>query len=379
MKKKIFILLIMALVFMAPACPPKPPTPKIWITICNDFPDMPPAEARIANEFCPATHPAQYIDKDGQRPTEICSVHKAPPIIPVVDIPYKDKHMALIWEGLLLGYLSSKEYGDFFKKEKLIAYADALATDGIPMIRSFSCFYDEANGWESWKPVDAEYRPIVQARLQIMADRHITTIVSLEPYGALAPDADIDWIIDTCLPFLDWIVFETANESGDMNLHRSLISKVKAKGVPNDRIQIYWVDSGDFADALVNTLEGKGLATLHGVGSMATVDKPGTGWSTSPGCMKLMTYGLYGSSDGEDNMKATHGYCWYWLEKCEAQRPTPEEAHDVTSWFCKNGRGWEFLSAAGFQDSKIPNIDKAIELGHPERLAMRRAYNEAMK
>jgi hypothetical protein len=108
MKRKVLILLILAMAMTAATCPPKPPTPKIWITVCNDFPDMPVTEARIANEYCPAVHPAEYIDKPGQKPTEVCTTHKKPePPIPQCDVPWPDHNWFGPWDGALLGYFCS--------------------------------------------------------------------------------------------------------------------------------------------------------------------------------------------------------------------------------------------------------------------------------
>jgi hypothetical protein len=145
---------------------------------------------------------------------------------------------------------------------------------------------------------------------------------------------------------------------------------------------IYYADSGAFADLLVNALEGKGLASLHGVGSMETINQPGTGWSTSPGCMKLMEYGLTGSNDGEDATHSAKGLFWPWLPNGPGQRSTAGQGHDIEAWNLAHGHGWEFLSASGFQtgDPKQgrPNIKKAIELGREERKALRAAYNETI-
>jgi hypothetical protein len=383
-RERAFILFIlaMALVFMAPACPPKPPTPKIWVEVCDAFPDMPAIEARLANEYCPSHHQAQYIK--GAEPL-ICTKHTKPePSIPQCDIPWPDKHAFISWDGALLGYFCSKELDGEFTKDRLTAYANALAEDGIPMTRGFSHFYDEIPGvWESWKPVDQEYRDVLQSRIRLMAERKITSIISLEPYGAVgpAPDADIDWIIDSAKPFLPFVVFETANENGNSGLSIKLINQLKAHGIPNENIMIYFEDSGAFADLLVNALEGKGLASLHGVGSMETINAPWPrGWSTSPGTLKLMEYGLTGSNDGDDGEKKAEGLFWPWMPNGPGQRSTAAQGHDITVWMLAHGRGWEFLSASGFQQhgpgQQRPDLLGAVELGRGERKALRAAYSE---
>jgi hypothetical protein len=179
-------------------------------------------------------------------------------------------------------------------------------------------------------------------------------------------------------------VFETANENGNAALSAKLVNQLKAHGIPSENIMIYFEDSGAFADLLVNALEGKSLATLHGVGSMETIDAPWpNGWSTSPGTLKLMEYGLTGSNDGEDFAKAAKGLFWPWLPNGPGQRSTAEQGHDITLWYLQNGgRGWEFLSASGFQqhgpNQKRPDLLGAVELGREERKAMRRAYEEVV-
>jgi len=288
------------------------------------------------------------------------------------------------YDATLLGYFCSKNNEEFTEEDE-VAYANALAEDGINMTRGFSHFYDDIPGyWESWKPVDEEYRPVMQRRLKLMADRKITSIISLEPYGGLAPDADIDWIIETCKPFLPYVVFETANESGNMALHTKLINILRNHGIQDSEIMLYFCDSGEFADMIVNGLHGKGTASLHGVGSMETINAPWPrGWAASPGTLKLMEYGLTGSSDGEDGEHQAKGLFWPWMPNGPGQRSTADQAHEITEWMLAHGRGWEFLSAAGFQtgDPKQgrPNIKKAIEIGREERQAMAKAYQELVK
>lgn len=384
MKNKALILLVMALVFMAPACPPKPPTPKVWVSVCNAFPDMPATEARLANDYCPAVHQAQYAK--GSEPLTVCSTHVKPgPTIPQTDVDWTLTHDMVAWDGALLGFFCSKDLDGEFTKERTTAYANALAEDGISMTRGFSHYYDDIPGvWESWKPVDPEYRDVLQSRIRLMAERKITSIISLEPYGAgLAPDADIDWIIDSAKPFLPYVVFETANENGNAALSEKLIGQLKAHGIPSENIMIYFEDSGAFADLLVNALEGKGLASLHGVGSMDTINAPWPrGWAVSPGTLKLMEYGLTGSNDGEDGEKKAQGLFWPWLPNGPGQRSTASQGHDVEAWNLEHGRGWEFLSASGFQQhgpgQKRPDLLGAVELGRAERKALRAAWGETI-
>jgi hypothetical protein len=379
LKRKSAWILALALLFTAATCPPKPPTPKVWVAVCNAFPDMPAAEARVANEYCPATHPAQYVK--GSEPTVVCTLHVKPePPIPQTDIPYNEKHKMVSWDGALLGFFCSKDLDGEFTKERCTTYANALAEDGMSMTRGFSHFYDELPGeWESWKPVDTEYREVLQWRLKLMADRKITSILSLEPYAGNAPDADLEWIIESAKPFLPYVIFETANECGSMALHTRLIFMLKAHGIPNASIALYFVDSGEFADMMVNGLAGEGLASLHGVGSMETINAPWPwGWAASPGTLKLMEYGLTGSNDGEDAEHKALGFFWPWMPEGPGRRSTAAQGHDILAWNLQNkGRGWEFLSAAGFQSgSRRPNLLEAVEKGREERRAMRRAWRE---
>jgi hypothetical protein len=180
-KKTILILLCLALIFTSATCPPKPIPEKVWISICSDFPDLPPDQARIANEYCPS-RPAQYLKSN--QPTEICTTHKKPePPIPQCDIPWPETRKLLIWSGLLLCDLSTKDNPEFLESD-LDDYYDALTLDGVNATRSFAFFLDEQSGyWESWKPVDAEYAEHFTARLKLITERRLTAIVSLWAYS----------------------------------------------------------------------------------------------------------------------------------------------------------------------------------------------------
>jgi len=374
-KKFLPLAILLAFIFASATCPPKPQPEKVWVNVCNSFPDLPASEARIANEYCPS-HPAQYVK--GTEPIVTCTLHVKPePPIPQCDIPWPTTHKLLIWSGLLLCDLSTKDNPEF-QESDLDDYYDALAVDGVNAIRSFAFFLDEVPGyWESWKPVDVEYAKVVSDRLALLMARKITTIVSLEPYGGMATDSELSWIIDTCKPFLPFIIFEMANENGDIGLNQKLIGMLKAKGIPNSAIQIYFQDSGTYADLLQNELNGEGLSCLHGVSSMATIDQPGIGWSTSPGCLKLMSLGLYPSSDGEDATHSARGLYWFWLPPPgPGRRPSVDQIYEITKWCLQNGRGYEQLSASAFQSGGRPNLKAAIELGREERKAMRRAWED---
>jgi len=126
-------------------------------------------------------------------------------------------------------------------------------------------------------------------------------------------------------------------------------------------------------------LAGEGLASGHGIGSMETILAPWpNGWATSSGTLKLMEYGLTGSNDGEDTEKAALGLYWFWMPQGPGRRSSAAQAHDVTAWMLEHGKGWEMLSASGFQSGGRPNLKAAIELGREERKAMRKAYNEVV-
>jgi len=381
-KKFLPLAILFAFIFTSATCPPKPPPEKVWVNVCNSFPDIPATEARVANKYCPS-HPAQYVK--GTEPVVICVLHVKPePPIPQCDIPCWLTHQYLIYDACLLGWPSSVNNEEFTIEDET-AYADAITEDGINCIRGFGFFLDDVykDGkpyWISWKPVDEEYQSVFQRRLKLMADRKITTIVSLWAYGGGSTDSEIDYIVDLARPFMPLVIFEMQNESSSMSEQRRLIARCKAKGIPNSALLINFNDSGDFADCLQNELNGEGLACGHGVGSMQTIDAPWpNGWSTSSGTLALMKYGLFPSSDGEDAAHSAQGLYWFWLPPPgPGRRPSVDQIYEITKWSLQNGRGYEQLSAAAFQSGGRPNLKAAIELGREERLAMRRAYNEVI-
>jgi hypothetical protein len=377
MNKKFFPwAIILILLFTAATCPPKPPAEKVWVKVCNEFPDLPPADARIANEYCIAAHEAQYLKSN--QPTEICTKHMKPePPIPQCSISWPETHKLLIWSGFLLCDLSTIDNPEF-QESDLDDYYDALTLDGVNAIRSFAFFLDEQPGWESWKPVDAEYAERFTARLRLITERKLTAVISLWAYGGGSTDSEIDYIIDLARPFLPYVIFEPINEAYGMSGQIKILNILKAKGIPNSAVMLSFQDSGEFADCLQNTLAGEGLASGHGVGSMETIMAPWPrGWAASSGTLALMALGLTGSSDGEDGEHMAKGLFWPWLPQGPGQRSTAEQGHDITLWYLQNGgRGWEFLSASGFiNGSNRPNLKDAIENGREERRAMRRAWD----
>jgi len=380
-KKFLPLAILLAFIFTAATCPPKPPTVKIQVLVCNSFPDLPATEARIANSYCQSTHWAEYVK--GHEPTAICTLHVKPePPIPQCDIPCWLTHKYLIYDACLLGWPSTVNNEEFTIEDET-AYANAITEDGINCIRGFGFFLDDVykDGkpyWISWKPVDQEYQSVFQRRLKLMADRKITTIVSLWAYGGGSTDSEIDYIIDLAKPFLPYVIFEPINEAYGMSGQIKIINMLKAKGVPNSAIMLSFQDSGEFADTLVNTLAGEGLASLHGVGSLADIHAPWpNGWSTSDGTLRLMQIGFGGSDDGATSSVAG-GYLWPWLPNGEGRRPPVSELFEMVKWMLANGKHFEHLSASAFQSGGRPNLKAAIELGREERLAMRKAYNETI-
>jgi hypothetical protein len=56
------------------ATTPNPPaTQKVTVTVCDLFPDQPGSAARMANQYCPATHAMEYVK--GQEPPQVCTIH----------------------------------------------------------------------------------------------------------------------------------------------------------------------------------------------------------------------------------------------------------------------------------------------------------------
>jgi hypothetical protein len=369
-RRTVLPILLLALLFAA-CPPPHPPAPvMVKVTVCAE-------SLLLPNPFCPSTEVREF--RPDAVPTAVCTLHVAPPeppAIPVCASPWPESGKLRIWSGTLLGGLSTRDNATF-KESDLPAYYDAIAEDGPNCERNFAYFEDDG-AWTSYRPSDPDYYQHLIYRINLAVQRKITEILCLTPYGITNSDDEIRTIIRATKQFLPYIIYEAVNEPRDNERQKEIVAILQAEGIPNKNIQIEYVDSGAFFDLLATTLKGEGLATLHWVGTMDTVDADWPmGWSTSDGTMKLMGYGMYGSNDGQDAARAAKGLNWWAHSQMtppvtEYRRPDNPQLAEVTPWMLANGRGYEHLSAAGFQASATPDLRAAIELGRAERRAMRR-------
>jgi len=229
--------------------------------------------------------------------------------------------------------------------------------------------------------------------MALVAQRKLTEILTIGPYvGYHLKDIPtflryVETFIKRTKKWLPYVIYETWNEpSGtpeeQVAASRRIVDILQAEGVPNAHIQIPYSDSSDFAMLLVNQMKGEGLACLHWVGSMETIQlstERGQAWEGSSGTEWLMRNGLYGSNDGEDTQGAARGLNWWHREQVGCQkyrRPDIDQLYKITKWMLSHGRGYEHLSAAGFQRSETPILADAIVLGKSERAAMRQAYED---
>lgn len=399
----------------------KPVRPKIWIDVCNDFPDMPPDQARIAGEFCPSQHPAQYLV--AAQPTTPCGKHLAPPPPPLVKKvknPYHKTKRVISWAPDLMCTVIQQD-NELWHEADLPKLLDAMVEDGVPTLRAFAATMDgNPNVWDftmPWngydiKTVNPDYVSQVERRMRLIQERDLTAIICLTPYGlksrsdldkelgpGLGVSQDVLWspdfpvyirnLVRLYKKFLPNVIFETINEpdNGWGRLQEQIVDICLEEGVGPELIQIEFFDSGDCARILVDKLQGKGLCSLHWTGSMNAIEAPWPkGWTDSEGSMRFMQVGLYPNNDGGDGFGK--GLLWSWLPKGEGRRSSPQQIFDVTKWSLKHwnkftkqdefGRGFEHLSASGFQKSGRPDLLQEIELGRPERQALVAAYQEVL-
>lgn len=320
----------------------------------------------------------------------------------------------------MIGGLSMKDTA-IWKEDDLPAYLDAIIIDGCNSHRDCWFFLNPSPGeaWQSYVPwigsdyavPNEEYYSVIDRRLKMFYDRKLTEVISLTPYGMdqnvvfnMAYQSAVRTFIQRTKKYLPFVRYETFNEpSGTeddkFSVNQIMVDILKQENVPNWAIQIAFVDRSANSSLLINTLGGEGTMSLHWVGSMETIQKADKPWENSPGTQWLMGHGLGSSDDGQDTQRKALGLNWGYLEAqgiTEARRPNDAQLYEMTKWMLRkfelmeldangeyiytgkmvNGRLIEHLSAAAFQHPyEQPNLKQAIEIGRPERRAMREAYN----
>lgn len=299
------------------------------------------------------------------------------PIIPKCSSPYHREGKLLVWSGTSLTTLSTKDNA-LFKEADLPAYYDALVADGVNAERSFAYFTDGDTNWDSFLPCNPGFYEHLNYRLGLIKERDLTEIMCLTPYGGENSFDEVREIIRRTKSFLPNIIYECVNEPTTNDRQKRIVDILKDENIPNKYIQINFLDSGEFGELLTVWLNGEGLACAHRTGSMETIrltNELGKAWEGSPGCMRLMGNGLYGSNDGDDVQQSAKGLT-FWAQKPEDKikyrRSDNNQITEITSWMLAHGRGvgFEVLSACGFQASEPPDLKEAIRIGRDERRAM---------
>ena len=326
------------------------------------------------------------------------------PGVAICQTPYNETGRLLIFSGTMLAGMALKDRPGFTEAE-LPGYYNALVDDGINAERNLSCWVDNnAAPWESLRPwtdrldrPNEDYYTALDRRMALVAERRLTEIITVGPYDGyhlrydLYFEAYVREFVRRTKKWLPYIIYETWNEpsgfpggtADDAEASLRMVKIFQEEGVPSEHIQIPYCDSSTMFRTLQVTLGGKGLACLHWVGSMETItvtNENGKAWEGSEGTALLMQNGLYASNDGEDTQRASRGLNWQHLEaqgNREYLRPDNDQLYDVTKWMLSHGRGYEHLSAAGFQRAETPHLGDAIEIGRAERRAMRQAWDEA--
>lgn len=400
------LVVLLALVFSGAVCPtPHPPTPPlVKVAVCGEsllLPNSPYCPDVVVKEFQPDAVP-----------TKVCTLHVAPPDPPVktkVAEPWHPGGELRAWSGGLYGLLS----GTFVDEAKLDALDEAMAVDGIQATREFTWYTSVMDGWAgayllpwnadwSW---NQEYWSQLDRRLQMWCgDRDGTMILSLldacslyagdswevNPLNKLAlTPSEVFWpgparekviafareLVRRTAKYAGRIIWETRNEGaqivgfdGLQSYDRAVIAALKAEGVPVTHIATNWYDSSLFYDTILNDLEGKGLAFTHQINSEGDANW----YRDSPGKQGLAKLGDRPSADGPSFDGLAAGLKWFWLPGGQGRRASNSQIAYVMAVMRGIGfAGYEFLSAAAFQHSVLPDLDDAINLGHAERLAMK--------
>jgi len=342
---------------------------RVWVAVCDDFPDPDgshPENARLANDFCPNTHLGQYLSN--AIPKNICTKHIAPPPIPVCKHPYHDTGKIIAFSGASLCFLTTRDNA-YWKMSSIPKYLDTLVLHGINAIRSLSGFTDESLDWASYLPYrDEEYYPHIHEILGWMQERDLTMILSLMPYKGWYDDYVLRKLIQETKIYLPHIIYETANEEGNLDKQIHIVEMLLEEGVPEKYIQLSFVDSGDFARYIQAHRD---ISCCHCCGSEETMY---VWWIGSPGCQGLLDLDMYPSDDGKDAEGKSVGYTFW--DNPDARKPSPAQLYGMCKYFLKRGVGFDHLTAAGFQGYNTPNIEVEMTLGIPEMDAMYEAYKE---
>lgn len=289
--------------------------------------------------------------------------------------PYHKTWKILAFSGTLLTGMSLKDNG-LFKESLLPYYYDTLALMGINAERNFVWFTDEIPGRrESYiLDRDPDYFEHLHTRLRMVRERDLTEILCLTPYLGYISDDQLRRVIRETIIYSPNIIYECYNEPFENQKQERVVRILHEEGVPNSQIQINWINSLEYLDLLGDGLDGQGLAAKHNVGSMETIDDPANGWAD----VGDIEAGRYGCDDGGDSRNMSRGLQWSWLDGDEGRRPSNDQLFEIVKFMLLHTRGFDHLSAAGFQYTDAPDLISVMTLGIPEMAAMKKAWNEVI-
>ncbi len=162
-------------------CWKKKPKKKIWTQNCNSFPDLPATSARLANEYCPASHQAEYIE--GQEPKLKCIIHEKPePLGPYPIDNLKPSGMPDMIIAVLSLHYESKHWSD----DQLKTFALKCSLVGIDYVRvmgDWESYFTPGRGQSAFKrgvnnrfdlnQPDSEYDRLLKRLRDILKPYHI--------------------------------------------------------------------------------------------------------------------------------------------------------------------------------------------------------------
>jgi hypothetical protein len=228
---------------------------------------------------------------------------------------------------------------------------------------------DESGSWSSYVPGrDADYYDHFHYVLSLIKERDLTIILSLMPYKGWLEDDVLRKLIQAAKIYKPNVIFEPANEEGNLDRVKHIVSILEDESVTPKYISIPFIDSGDYAQYLK---DGGYISCCHCCGSEETMDK---WWKGSPGCNQLMDIGLWPSDDGKDQEGASLGKKFW--NNPDTTKPNETQLFNLCKYFLQRTVGFDHLSAASFVNTDTPSLMDEMLYGKPEREAMSRAYKE---
>lgn len=335
--------------------------PTVWRYICEQT-------GKLVNPYCPNQIHKEF--PQSQAPTVVCDLHLKP--IPKCPNPYYKTGKLQIYSAFELSWAGMKSTIACPDSQRG-KFLDALVADGVNAIRdALTCAHDPDDPLDYYQLEDDDFLPVLISRVKEVAERDLTWILLLEPYGRGISDNQARFYIRALMPFIQNLIWEPINEPRNNDRQRQLVKILLDEGIPKNHISIEYADAGDWFTMFDDyDLKGKALVSSHWMGSVESLEYI-FGGSTAQTVLKWGNF--WGSCDGPDTMLKSTGRNFWWCIQhgWDNRRPTAQQVREIVAWFKENGAiGYEMLTAILYPDSGAPTIAGAFSNeGREERWAL---------